>query len=194
MVNLWRKKIQKDTYFIGDEQEGNVDNHLNAEHLKEQLASMVTVKVGFPLSRQRKTFFVLFCKACRLSSKYVYIYVLLSQVLLMILTLMFGLPLFEMMLGAVCANLEKTQAVVTYGMDQMHIMFSNTQFYENKAHCDLDPFCKTNIKRFNDVWFMDKYISNITIAGMQGKQMLNPSLFVRSISHHLRPNSQYQHS
>ena len=59
VVNLLRKKIQKDTYFIGDEQEGNVDNHLNAEHLKEQLTSVITVKVGFPLSRQRKTFFVL---------------------------------------------------------------------------------------------------------------------------------------
>ena len=37
------------------------------------------------------------------------------------------------------------------------------------------------------------YVSNITIAGMRGKTNADPSVFVRSISHHLRPNSQYQH-
>ena len=103
-----------------------------------------------------------------------YIYVLLSQVLLMILMLMFGLPIFEMMLGNICANMEKAQALVTYGMDQLHIMFSSTQFYENKTQCDLDPFCKRNIERFNDVWYMDNYVSNITIAGMRGKTNARP--------------------
>ena len=87
----------------------------------------------------------------------------------MILILMFGLPIFEMMLGDICANVEKIQALVTYGIDQLHITFSSTQFYENMTQCDLDPFCKTNMERFKHNWFMDKYVSNITIAGMRGK-------------------------
>ena len=79
--------------------------------------------------------------------------------------LMFGLPISEFLLGATCANLEKIQALVTYGMDNLHIMFSNTQFYENKTHCYLDPLCKTSMGAFKDLSYMAKYVSNITIAG-----------------------------
>ena len=59
VINLMRKKIQKDTYLIGNEQEGNKSHNINAEHIKEQVTSVITVKVSFRLSRQRKVSF--FC-------------------------------------------------------------------------------------------------------------------------------------
>ena len=79
--------------------------------------------------------------------------------------LMFGLPISEFLLGATCANQEKIQALVTYSMDNLHIMFSYTQFYENKAHCYLDPLCKNSMEVFKNLPYMDNYVSNITIAG-----------------------------
>ena len=98
--------------------------------------------------------------------------------------LMFGLPISEFLLGATCANLEKIQALVTYSMDNLHIMFSNTQFYENTTLCYLDPLCNASMWKFNNLRYMDKYVSNITIAGMRGKTNARPTVVCHK---HLAP-------
>ena len=85
----------------------------------------------------------------------------------MLLLLLFGLPIIGMILGIACYNLEKTNTLVAGGMEQLHIMFSNTRFYDNSTQCEMDPLCKTGVDTFYRVLalYLDPYISNITLAG-----------------------------
>ena len=85
----------------------------------------------------------------------------------MILMLMFGLPIIAMAVGDACYNLEKTNMKIINGMEQLHIMFSNTQFHDSQKSCDMDPFCKTSIAKFRQVTnpYLRLYVSNITLAG-----------------------------
>lgn len=91
----------------------------------------------------------------------------LLQVLVMILLLLFGLPVIAMLLGDSCYNLEKTNALVIGGMEQLHIMFSNTRFHDNSTQCQMDSFCKSGVDAFYRVLaqYLDRYVSNITLAG-----------------------------
>ena len=45
MINLSKKKVDQKSFVIGDHEEKNEDGQMNADHLKEQLVSMITVKV-----------------------------------------------------------------------------------------------------------------------------------------------------
>ena len=45
VINLSKKKIDQKSFVIGDREEKNEEGQVNAEHLKEQLVSMITVKV-----------------------------------------------------------------------------------------------------------------------------------------------------
>ena len=85
----------------------------------------------------------------------------------MILMLMFGLPIIAMAVGDSCYNLEKINTLITNGMEQLHIMFSNTQFYDSHKSCEMDPFCKRSIAKFRQVTnpYLRDYVSNITLAG-----------------------------
>lgn len=85
----------------------------------------------------------------------------------MILLLVFGLTVIEMLLGDACYNLEKTSTLVVRGMEQLHIMFSNTRFYDNSTACEMDSFCKAGVDTFYQVLglYLDPYVSNITLAG-----------------------------
>ena len=85
----------------------------------------------------------------------------------MLLLLLFGLPLIAMLLGDSCYNLEKTNTLVIRGMEQLHIMFSNTRFYDNSTQCQMDSLCKTGVDAFYHVLalYLDLYVKNITLAG-----------------------------
>ena len=85
----------------------------------------------------------------------------------MILLLMFGLPIIALFLGEACYNLEKTNTQVYNAMDQMHIMFSNTRFYDNQTQCEMDSFCNSAIDKFRYIMkpYLSVYVSNITLAG-----------------------------
>ena len=45
LINLSKKKVNKTTFRIGDEEETNIGDQVNADHLKEQLTTVTTVKV-----------------------------------------------------------------------------------------------------------------------------------------------------
>ena len=85
----------------------------------------------------------------------------------MILMLMFGVPIIAMAVGDSCYNLEKTNSLVINALEQLHIIFSNTQFYDNQKSCEMDPFCKRSIDLFRQVTkpYLGLYVSNITLAG-----------------------------
>lgn len=144
VINLSKKKVNEEesTFYIGDEEEYNMGGQVNADHLKEQLTTVITVKV-----------------------------------LLVILMLMFGLPLFDLFLGDSCYNLEKTNTIVIKGMEQLDILFSNTRFYDNSTHCDQDPLCRSGVKMFRQVLrpYLELYVSNITLAGKRWCELSEPA-------------------
>ena len=107
----------------------------------------------------------------------------------MILMLMFGLPIIAMAVGDSCYNLEKTNMKIINGMEQLHIMFSNTQFHDSQKSCDMDPFCKTSIATFRQVTnpYLRLYVSNITLAGACcGPKPMNTHF---SLPHHTQFNA-----
>ena len=69
MINLSKKKVDKKSFVIGEDEEKNEEHQVNADHLKEQLVSMITVKV-------RRFDLHIFFEPNRLSSGiYIYIYI-----------------------------------------------------------------------------------------------------------------------
>lgn len=106
------------------------------------------------------------CHACKPKIN-INIYDACSQVLLVILMMMFGLPIIGLFLGDSCYNLEKANKLVIESMEQLNIMFTNTQFYDNSTQCFKDPFCRAGIKKFQQVLtpYLGLYISNISLAG-----------------------------
>jgi len=46
VINLSKKKVDQKSFVIGDQEEKNDEGQVNVDHLKEQLVSMITVKVG----------------------------------------------------------------------------------------------------------------------------------------------------
>lgn len=159
VMNLGKIKPDQ-TFVIGDDVEKNKGDQLNADHLQEQLTTMITMKV-----------------------------------VVMILLLMFGLPIETFMLGDSCYNHEKTQALVSDSMEQLHIMFTSTQFYENRTECDADPLCGASIGSFRNILdpYLDLYISNITLAGAEWPDVSRPKYEVFNESAVRRSKDLYTH-
>ena len=61
LINLSKKKVNKTTFRIGDEEETNIGDQLNADHLREQLTTVTTVKVGEFASRHIYSCLVVLC-------------------------------------------------------------------------------------------------------------------------------------
>ena len=61
LINLSKKKVNKTTFRIGDEEETNIGDQVNADHLREQLTTVTTVKVGRFASRHIYSCLVVLC-------------------------------------------------------------------------------------------------------------------------------------
>ena len=172
LINLSKKKVnaEESIFRIGDEMEHNKGDQVNADHLTEQLTTVITVKVRRTSTYNHRSTCSANAQTSRITClkiKNMHIHDTFSQVLLVILMLMFGLPSIGLFLGNSCYNLEKTNQVVIDGMEQLNIMFSNTRFYDNSTHCDKDSLCRSGVEKFHQVLtpYLELYVSNITIAG-----------------------------